>query len=250
MTTFLPSSPPARTARQSHAEVSGTKATGSIDAGWTTVYRVGGVAALVSVGVIVAAVPVYIVSPPPTAVADWFALFHRNAILGLLDGDLLMFIGIAMSGLIYLALFGALRHANQPVMAMATVIGLVGVATYFTSNTAFNLLSLSNKYAAATSAAERSQLLGAGQATLAIWQGSSYVVGYVLGGVTLLIISAVMLRSTVFSRATGYVGLLMGAMMLVPATAGTVGLVLSLISLAPTMIWSLLVARRLFQLAV
>lgn len=249
MTTFLPGSPPAGPAHQMHADVAQIEVAESTDAGWQPVYRVGGVAALVSVGTIVAAVPVYLVSPPPTTVADWFALFQRNAFLGLLDLDLLMLIGVGMSGLIYLALFGALRRANQPVMALATIIGLVSVVTYFASNTAFNMLSLSDKYAAATSAAERSQLLSAGQAMLAIWQGSAYDIGYVLGGVAMLLIAAVMLRSTVFSRMTGYVGLLVGLLMLVPATAGMVGLVLSLVSLVPAMIWDLLIARRLFRLA-
>lgn len=65
----------------------------------------------------------------------------------------------------------------------------------------------------------------------------------------MLIIAVVMLRSAVFGRPTGYIGLLTGALMLIPATAGTVGLVLSLISLAPALVWDILIARRLFQLA-
>ncbi|HEU5345661.1 MAG TPA: DUF4386 family protein [Ktedonobacterales bacterium] len=220
-----------------------------IEADWKPIYRMGGVAALISVAVIVVAVPIYLISPPPTSVLDWFTLFHRNALLGLLDLDLLMLIGIAMSGLIYIALYGALRQINRPLMALGTIIGLVSVTVYFASNTAFNMLSLSSQYDAATTEAERSRLLAAGQATLAIWQGSAYDIGYVLGGVAMLIIAVVMLRSAVFSRPTAYIGLLTGALMLIPATAGTVGLVLSLVSLAPALIWDILIARRLFQLA-
>lgn len=219
------------------------------EADWKPMYRMGGVAALISVATVVVAIPVFLVSPPPTTVLDWFTLFHRNAFLGLLDLDLLMLIGIAMSGLIYFALFGALRQANRPLMALGTLIGLVGVTVYFASNTAFNMLSLSGQYDAATTEAERSRLLAAGQTTLAIWQGSAYDIGYVLGGVAMLIIAIVMLRSAVFGRPTAYIGLLTGALMLIPATAGTVGLVLSLVSLAPAAVWDILIARRLFQLA-
>lgn len=220
-----------------------------VEADWKPLYRTGGVAALISAATIVVGIPVYLISPPPTTVLDWFTLFHRNALLGLLDLDLLMLIGIGMSGLIYIALFGALRRANRPLMALGTIVGLVSVAVYFASNTAFNMLSLSSQYTAATTDAERSQLLAAGRAMLAIWQGSAYDIGYVLGGVAVLIISAVMLRSAVFGRPTSYIGLLVGALMLLPATAGTVGLVLSLISLAPALVWDVLIARRLFQLA-
>ncbi len=71
---------------------------------------------------------------------------------------------------------------------------------------------------------------------------------YVLGAVAGLIISAVMLRSNIFSKVTAYVGILMNVMMLVPPTVGTIGLLLSLISLVPLAIWYILIARRLFQL--
>src|SRR6476660_4739411 len=130
-------------ARDAHADAA------RVEADWKPMYRMGGMAALISIAAIVIAVPIYLISPPPTTVLDWFTLFHQNAFVGLLDLDLLMLIGIAMSGLIYIALF-------------------------FASNTAFNMLALSGQYDAATTDAERSQLLAAGQATLAIWQGSSY----------------------------------------------------------------------------
>jgi len=223
--------------------------TGVVDSNWKPVYWVGGVSALLMIVTIVAAISVFIVSPPPTTVLNWFTLFHENGLLGLLDMDLLMLVGIALSGLIYIALYGALRQSNQPIMLLGMIIGLVGITTYLSSNTAFNMLSLSSQYAAASTDAERAQLLGAGKAMLAIWQGSAYDVGYVLGGIAMLIIAVVMLRSAVFSKATGWVGLLVGVLMLIPATAGTVGLVFSLLSLVPTMIWSILIAHRLFQLA-
>lgn len=221
------------------------------DAAWRPIYWASGVAALLMVVTIVAAIPILIVSPPPSAasVADWFALFHRSALLGLLDLDLLMLVAIGLSGLTYLALYGALRRVNRPVMALAAITGFLGIAAYFASNTAFNMLSLSNQYAAATTDAERSQLLAAGRATLAIWQGSAYDVGYILGGVAILLIALVMLRSAVFGKVTGYVGVVLGVTMLVPGTAGTIGLILSLLSLVPTALWEILIARRFFQLA-
>ncbi|HEY7975894.1 MAG TPA: hypothetical protein VID72_11155 [Ktedonobacterales bacterium] len=219
------------------------------DAAWRPIYRAGGVAALLTVMTVVIAIPVFIVSPPPTTVAEWFALLHRNGVVGLIDLDLVMMAGIGLSGLIYLALFGALRRVNQPVLALAAIVGYVSIATYFASNVAFNMLLLSDKYATATSEAERSQLLAAGQAALATWQGSAYDVSYVLGGVAILIFSAVMLRSAIFGKATAYLGLLFGLMMLAPATAGTVGIILAFASLLPMVVWEILIARRLFQLA-
>lgn len=224
------------------------------EATWKPLYRVGGMAALISVAVIPLAIVVFIAWPPagfaPTAsnVIDWFKLFHNNPLGGLLDLDLLMLVGEAVMILVYLALSVALRRVSPSLTAMALTIGLIGIAVYFTANQAFSMLSLSNQYAAATTAAQQSSLVAAGQALLATYQGTPFDVGYVLGGIATLLISAVMLRSTLFNKATAYVGILLGILMLVPANAGTPGLIFGFASLVPTVIWDILIARRLFQL--
>jgi hypothetical protein len=113
-------------------------------------------------------------------------------------------------------------------MAFALAIGLVGIAAYFASNTAFEL--------------------AAGQAMLAIYQGSASNVYYVLNAIALLLISTVMLRSNIFSKVTAYWGILAGVLMLVPSTAGTIGIAFAFASLVPWAIFSVLIARRLFRL--
>jgi hypothetical protein len=90
-------------------------------------------------------------------------------------------------------------------------------------------------------------LLAAGQAMLAIYQGTAFYMSYVLVSVAPLIISVVMLRSNIFSKVTAYVGILanvLGLAYFLPA----VGVLLSLISVVGLAIWYILIARRLFQL--
>jgi hypothetical protein len=116
------------------------------------------------------------------------------------------------------------------------------------STVAFEMLTLSNQYATATTEAERSIFLAAGQAMLATWQGTAFDVSYVLSAIAILIVSAVMLRSHhLFSKTTGYAGLSAGVLALVPPTAGTVGLIFSIVSLVPMVIWLTLIARRLLR---
>jgi len=191
---------------------------------------------------------VFFVWPPPSTVTGWFTLFQDNAFVGLLDMDLLLIVDYALMGIVFLALWAALRRASQSFMTIALTLELVGVATYFASTVAFEMLSLSNLYAAATTDAERATLLAAGQAMLATWQGTAFNVSYILGAVALLIVSVVMLRSHVFSKITAYVGVLASALMFVPPTAGTIGIFFSLISLVPTVIWLILIAQKLFRL--
>jgi hypothetical protein len=133
-------------------------------------------------------------------------------------------------------------------MTIALTFELFSIALILGSNAAFGMLSLSGQYAVATDA-ERSSLIGAGQALMATSIGTGFNVGYVFGAIASLLIAAVMLRSSVFSKATAYVGLLMGVLMVIPATVGTLGLTLSLLSLAPTVVWFIMVALRLFRLS-
>lgn len=243
MATSIVGSPPASASRREAAVQE------RIESAWRPIYRTAGVVALLSIALTFVAGIVYLANPSPATITDWFALFQRNGLLGLMNLDLFMLIIYVLTGVIYVALYGALHRGHVPVMSLATICGLISIVTYIASNTGFNLLVLSGQYTAAATEAQRAAIRAAGQAMLAIWQGTAYDVSYVLGGVTTLLIAAVMLRGHVFSRVTAYVGLVMGVLMLVPATAGTIGLYLSLISLVPTVIWLALLAWQFFQLA-
>jgi hypothetical protein len=219
------------------------------DSAWKPLYRIAGVAALLMVVFIAIQSIVFLAWPPPSTVIGYFTLFQHNWFLGLLSLDLVYLLSHVLLVLIYLALYAALRRASPSFMAIALTLGLVGIAAYFASNTAFEMLSLSNQYAAATTDAQRSTFEASGQAMLAIYQGTAFDVYYVLSTFATLIISVVMLRSTIFSKGTAYVGIVTGVLMLVPSTVGTIGPYFGLMSLVPFAIWCILIARRLFQLA-
>jgi hypothetical protein len=215
---------------------------------WKPLYRVGGAAALIVVVFYVIQIIVLVASPPPSTVVGYFTLFHKNALLGLLDLDLLSIADYALFVPMFLALYIALRRASPSFMAIATALGLVGIAVYFASNTAFEMLSLSSQYAAATTEAQRSLFVTAGQEMLAIYQGTAFVVSYVLLAVAPVIMSVVMLRSKTFGKVTAAVGIVANVLavgLFVPA----IGVFLSLISVVGLLIWYILIARRLFMLA-
>lgn len=176
-------------------------------------------------------------------------LFQKSPVLGLLSLDLLLIVINILLIPIYLALYAALYQYKKSAMTVALVIGLVGTTLFFASREAtFGMLSLSNQYAAAGSDAERAVLLAAGQALLVIYNGTAFDLSYIFGGVIILVFSVVMLQTSVFSKATAYIGIAMGILMLAPPTIGMIGMILSLLSLIPTLIWLVPIARRLFQL--
>jgi hypothetical protein len=215
------------------------------DSAWTILYRVAAIAAVLVAAVIPIQTVIYLMSPPPDTVIEWFHLYDRNPLHALIDMDLFYMVDNVLTALVVLALFVALYRANRSLMAIGAALGLLGIAVFFASNPAFAMLSLSQDYARATTAAEQSLYLAAGEATMATWQGSSYLVSYELGAAATLIIALVMLRGSVFSRLTAYTGIATGALMLWPPV-GTIGIVVSLLSLLPLFVWYLLIARQLF----
>jgi hypothetical protein len=184
--------------------------------------------------------------PPPSSVMEWFTLFQDNPLVGLVDLDLLLVVDNVLLVPIFLALYVVLRRANESVMALATVFGLVSVAMFIASNPAVEMLSLSKQYVATTTDAQRTLLLAAGQVMLATWQGTAFHVAYILGSVAGIAIGIVMLRSRNFGKATASMGIVGNAVALgyyVP----TIGIYLSVFSVLFLEIWYILVAGRLFQ---
>jgi len=218
------------------------------DPAWGPLFRVGALAALVGALAIVIAIPVFIVHPPPASVLGLFADLQRNRLLGLMDLDLAMVVAEVFTAVLVLAIFVALRQRAPSAMAIATMLGLLGIADLLAVNPAFAMLSLSDQYAAATTEAQRAVALVAGQALWANYQGTAFDVGYVLTALWASIASMVMLLKGGFGRATASIGILTGTSMLVPPTAGRVGIVLSLAAVALSLVWYLLLAHRLWQL--
>ena len=217
---------------------------------WNGIIKTGAFAALAMLVVMIAQILVFVLWPPPSTVEGFYALFQHSKWLGLLSLDLLYLVNNTLLILFYLGLFAALRKVSFSASLIALVLGLVGVAEYYASNTAFEMLSLSNQYATATTDAGRLQLMAAGQVMLETYKGTSFDVYYVLNGITLLILAVVMLRTTLFNKVTASFALASGILMSIPSSAGAIGMIFALLSLIPWAVFSVLAALRLLKLAV
>ena len=184
------------------------------DSAYKSLYRLGGAAALVVAVLTLGVLIGFTVYPQPSTVSDWFELFQSNKLIGLLDFWGLEVPMYAMFALVFLALYVALREADQGRMAIAITCSLLGVGIFLATNNPFSMLSLSDQYAAATTNAQRSQFLAAGQAMLANTNQRAvegFNMGFFLVSVAGLIVSVFMLRSNIFSKVTAYVGILASA---------------------------------------
>lgn len=210
---------------------------------WRGALVTGAVAAVGSVVLIVVQVVVFVVHPPPATVQAFMDLMTRDPLLGLVSLDLLYSVNNVLVALVYLALAVLLWPHARSAVTVAGLLVVLGMATYLASNPAVEMLLLARRHADADPAAQAA-LLAAGEVLLASWRGTAFLTYYVLNAVGLLVMALVMLRTRVFSGATGWWALAAGVLMLVPSTFGTVGLLMSVASLVPWCVLCVLVAVR------
>ena len=201
------------------------------DARWNWLYKVGGAAALiVFVLFLIGMIGIITVSPQPATTNGWLTPFQNNWLVVLfklnvgfsgVQPDLLNVLNLldivimALVGTMFLALYVALRRASRIWSLVATSLPFLGIPVLLITSTA----------------------------------GRS---GLLLGG---LIISAVMLRSNSFSRASAYVGMVASALLFFAGDLGTAifsssNIIAIFIGIGYVlwMIWFFLIGRRLFQL--
>lgn len=215
---------------------------------WASLYRITGMATILMLVLIPLQIAVFTIWSTPQSIKLWFELFERNWLLGLLHSDLLYIINNTIVAVMYLSLYMSLRKRNEGLTLIALLLGLLGIAAYYSSNPAFEMLSLSQQFTGCTTDAQRAIYLASGQTMLAQWKGTAFDTYYVLNALSLLVFAGVMLKSSIYSRATACIGLASGILMLIPSTAGALGLVFSLASLVPWYIFSIKAAKRFFVL--
>ncbi|MBS3912863.1 MAG: DUF4386 family protein [Bacteroidetes bacterium] len=212
--------------------------------------KILGILSIVLFAIIPFQAVIYFISPPPTTVIEYFNLFQKNIFLGLLDLDLSLTVDNLIFIPVYIGLYFLFKERSKVLVTTGLIFSIVSVTLYVISREAlFSMLNLSNQYAIATSETERTVLLTVGQTMLTIYNGTCFNVSYFLGGVNIILFSIAMLKSDLFTKFTGWLGLIMGILMLVPPTAGKIGFVLSFMSIIPLLPWLLIIALRFFKLS-
>lgn len=180
------------------------------DPRWKGLYKIAGVALLMTLFFSLSQMLMFLSWETfPISTHDWFVLFQSNRLLGLYYLNTLDIASIALLLPMFLALFVALRQVNETWMTIATPTALIGIAVFITPRSALlSMIPLSDQYAAATTDAQRAQLLAAGEAVGALGQAMPTTVGFLLISVAVLIISFVMLRSNLFSKVNAYAGII------------------------------------------
>lgn len=189
----------------------GADATGP-DPAWRDLYLTGSVSAILFVVLNVMAIAFDLTAPPPVsggAATLEFIAGHRTVYI--LEQYLWLVPGV-FAAVVFLALYPTLKHLSRSYAALGALIGGVAwtltLAIPTTSRGAPALVYLSDRYAAATTGAERAVFASAAEALVA--QNNTPTVAGILAPVGILIVSLVMSKG-VFHRGIAYLGIATGA---------------------------------------
>ncbi len=208
-------------------------------ANFNPLFRIAQVLTLIMLLLIPLQIIIYIVSPPPTSVEGFFVLYQNNPLLGLLSLDFIYLFNNIIIVIIYLALFILLYREKPVTVLLSIILGLIGVACYYPSNPAFEMLTLSHQYFNVLPD-QQAIYLAAGEALLAGYTGTTFNTYYVLSTICLLLFAYAILKSNKFKKSVGLWGLASGFFMIIPSSVGVIGMVFSLLSLIPWMVFIVL----------
>jgi hypothetical protein len=231
-----------------------------IDNNWKSISIIGGISALLAVIVGITEICINFVpggNVSPVSILIWFRLFNENWFLGLRDLGLLNIILTALGIIVILSIYGVLRKENEPFAKLALIIAIIGSAIYYSTNRAFPMLELSNQYALATSESQKTIMLAAGQAMISV--GKSHTPGTFIGlffnELSFIVMSLLMIKSKVFNSAIGIIGIIgFGLLLIFEIIKSFISgfdnylLLIALVGGLGSMVWYILIARKLFTL--
>ena len=181
------------------------------DSSLKSLYVIGGVAAFLQLGCLLALfVIMTVLGPKPTSAEEYFTIQQSSRLASVLRGDFLLLILIGLYLCTFSALYVALKSVNPVYTTLAVLFTFIAVTITFASESSFSLFHLGDQFSTAATDAQRAHFIAAGEAVIAsdMWHSSgAYMSGILLQG-SGVIISTIMLKSKDFSKVTAYSGLL------------------------------------------
>jgi hypothetical protein len=199
-------------------------------------------------------VVLFSVGGPPETAEEAFALLQDDRLVGLFRLELLTLFNVGAYYLWFFGLYAALRRTDGALSALATLLVFAGVTLFLAPHPLSSLITLSDRWAAATTEAQRTQFLAAGEALMAadMWHSTGAAFGGAIIECGAILISLVMLRSAVFSRTTAWVGLATHGLDLTQIVLGlfvpAVKVAIMMVAGPLYLVWFFLIGRRLLEL--
>ncbi len=217
--------------------------------------RIGAVAAFVLlIYCVEMVVQITFLGGQPSSAAEAFHLLQTNRIVGLLRLDLPTVVALPFYYFLFLAFSAVLWRIDAVKSIISALLVFAGVTLVLATPMGLSMVSLSAKYAAATTEAARNQFLAAGEVILAsdMWHGTGAYVGGLMVQWGAVLICMAMVRSTLFGKVTSWLGVAVHGIDLLHLILGIdlpkVGGILMAVAGPLYPVWFFLVGRDLLRI--
>jgi hypothetical protein len=184
------------------------------DPSWRSLYRAGSISSVLFVVSVLIAIVIVVIAPPPLSTdgATTLQYIASHKVLYIIEQVLWLVLSV-FGAVVFLALYQALKHLNRSYAALGALAGFVswvlGLAIPITGGGAPVLVSLSDQYMAASTAAQHTAFATAAEVFIA--QNNTTSASGILAPLGMLILSLVMLKG-VFPKGIAYLGIVTGAL--------------------------------------
>lgn len=221
-------------------------ATATVQESAPAIYRTAACALVAMFVVVAVQIAVFSISAPPTDPEGWLAVYADNPVLGFVNADGLYVLTNVLVFPMYVALWVRLRVSAPVVAGAGFVAAALSLAVYLPTNVSVELGIVASDAQGATGEAHTAAV-GAVEALVARSVGTAFVAYYLLGAVAIGLFGFALRATGVWGRTAAIMALASAALMLVPSSFGTVGIVVSFVSLVPWMWFCVIAVRRLLR---
>jgi hypothetical protein len=215
------------------------------------IFRFGSIAAIMSALSIAFAIVAYFIWPykgNTSSIEDIFSVLQTDRIGGLIALDVSMLIIGPITIVMFLAIFSVVRRVDEPIALLALILNLMAIALVIVCRPLVELVMLSDQFALATDANEKSRILAAGEVLRTQLDGTAWAVQTAFLMIAGLINNTLMLRTVYFKKRTAWTGIVISAIGL-PFFLPEIGLVFLFLNTIGSIPWCIFVASDLFKIS-
>ncbi len=216
--------------------------------GWTSFFFL--VYSFVSISILI-----FLDGGYPETATECFEMINENRFIALLRLDIVSVIAIPFYYLLFFSIYQALKKDHELIAKIALFCVLAGVTVFIAGVNLASIIVVSDKYHATTSPEMKQHLLAACEGMLAsdMWINTGAIIRGILIETGAFIFSILMLKTVIFSKATGWIGVLTHGFDLSSVLIGLffppIKEIFTMVAGPLYIVWFVLVGIRLFQLS-
>lgn len=215
------------------------------------IYKLGGIAAILSAISIAFSIAAYFIWPykgNTTSIEYILTILQTDRLGGLFALDVSMLIIGPITILMFLAIYTALKRVDASIALIALILNIMAIVFVIVCRPLVELVILSEQFAMATDSIEKSRILAAGEVLRTHLDGTAWAIQTAFFMIAGLINNCLMLRTIYFKKKTAWTGIVISAIGL-PFFLPEIGLIFLFLNTIGSIPWCIFVASDLSKIS-